>query len=163
MLARFRAGLSFANVVSLVALFVALGGSAYAVTQLDRNSVRSKHIVNGQVKLNDTASALRLRCPAGTRYLEGACLGRSVRPAANYVGARTDCYDDNLRLPSANELRLLRHEPGVTLADGGEWSSDKVPGGAVATVVGEMNTGGEVDDSTSDTNSYRCVHRARGG
>lgn len=41
------------NVVAYVALFFALGGSAYAVTALDRNSVRSKHIKNGQVKIGD--------------------------------------------------------------------------------------------------------------
>ena len=44
------------NVVAYVALFFALGGSAYAVTALDRNSVRSKHIVNGQVKTPDLAN-----------------------------------------------------------------------------------------------------------
>ncbi len=40
------------NVVAYVALFFALGmGTAYA---LERNSVRSKHIVNGQVSNRDT-------------------------------------------------------------------------------------------------------------
>jgi hypothetical protein len=42
--------LSFSNVVSLVALFVALGGSAYA---LSNNSVKSRHIDNGQVRTED--------------------------------------------------------------------------------------------------------------
>ena len=41
---------SFSNVVALVALFVALGGSAYA---LSKNSVKSRHIENGQVKTED--------------------------------------------------------------------------------------------------------------
>lgn len=40
-------------VLASIALFVALGGLAYA---LDRNSVRSKHIVAGQVKTNDLAA-----------------------------------------------------------------------------------------------------------
>jgi hypothetical protein len=57
MLERVRRSLSFANVTSVIALFVALGGSAYAVTQLDRNSVKSKHIVDGQVKSGDLAPA----------------------------------------------------------------------------------------------------------
>ena len=42
--------LSFSNVVAVVALFVALGGSAYA---LSNNSVKSRHIDNGQVKTDD--------------------------------------------------------------------------------------------------------------
>ena len=39
-----------------LALFLVLGGgTAYAVTQIDRDSVKSKHIVNGQVKSPDLA------------------------------------------------------------------------------------------------------------
>ena len=47
-----RRRLTFANVTSLIALFVALGGGAYAVS-LDKNSVKSKHIKDGQVKPGD--------------------------------------------------------------------------------------------------------------
>jgi hypothetical protein len=50
---KLRARLTYANVVATLALFVALGGSSYAVTALSKNSVRSKHIVNGQVKRAD--------------------------------------------------------------------------------------------------------------
>ena len=52
-MAWFRTRITFANVMSLTALFIALGGTSYAVTQLDKNSVRSKHIRNGQVKRPD--------------------------------------------------------------------------------------------------------------
>jgi hypothetical protein len=58
MLARVRSHLSFANVVSLLALFVALSGGAYALTipknsvgakQLKRNSVGASKIKRGAV------------------------------------------------------------------------------------------------------------------
>lgn len=39
------------NVYGLIAVFIVLGGTAYAA--LERNSVRSKHIVNGKVKSID--------------------------------------------------------------------------------------------------------------
>lgn len=42
-----------------LAMFIALGGGAYAVTTLDRNSVESKHIVNGQVKPTDTSGLVQ--------------------------------------------------------------------------------------------------------
>jgi hypothetical protein len=42
-----------AMVVALVALFVALGGSSYAAITLQKNSVKSRHIANGQVKRVD--------------------------------------------------------------------------------------------------------------
>lgn len=55
MLANLRPALTFANVVSLIALFVALGGSGYAAVVLKKNSVKSAHIKNGQVKTADLA------------------------------------------------------------------------------------------------------------
>ncbi|MGK2878503.1 MAG: hypothetical protein ACSLFF_08010 [Solirubrobacterales bacterium] len=39
-----RSKLTFANVVSLLALFVALGGTSYAVTKLPKNSVGAKQL-----------------------------------------------------------------------------------------------------------------------
>jgi hypothetical protein len=55
LLARLNSHLSYANVIATVALFAALGGGAYAATELSKNSVRSKHIKNGQVKRADLA------------------------------------------------------------------------------------------------------------
>ena len=42
-----------ALVVACIALFVSLSGAGYAAFSLPRNSVESKHIVNGQVKAAD--------------------------------------------------------------------------------------------------------------
>jgi hypothetical protein len=47
-LRRIRGHLTFANAMSLVAVFIALGGAAYAV-----NTVRSSDIVDGEVKIAD--------------------------------------------------------------------------------------------------------------
>jgi hypothetical protein len=48
-----RERLTFANVISVIALFVALGGGAYAISKAPKNSVTSKSIKNGQVKTKD--------------------------------------------------------------------------------------------------------------
>ncbi|MDX6586664.1 MAG: hypothetical protein QOI31_1137 [Solirubrobacterales bacterium] len=50
-----RQKLTYSRVVSTLALFVALGGTAYAAVELQRDDVRSKHIKNGQVKGEDLA------------------------------------------------------------------------------------------------------------
>lgn len=51
MLRKLRARLTYANVMSTIAVFLAIGGGlAWA---LANNSVRSRHIVNGQVKKQD--------------------------------------------------------------------------------------------------------------
>lgn len=57
-MARFRSWLSYANVMSTVAVFLALAGGAYAVAtigpkDIKRNAVRSKHIKKHQVKAQD--------------------------------------------------------------------------------------------------------------
>jgi hypothetical protein len=49
MLARFRPRLSYANVVATMALFLALGGGAYAAATLPKNSVGSKQIKKNAV------------------------------------------------------------------------------------------------------------------
>jgi hypothetical protein len=44
-----RRSLSYANVTSTLALFVALGGTAFAATQLAPGSVTARHLANGAV------------------------------------------------------------------------------------------------------------------
>jgi hypothetical protein len=52
-----REGLGFADVVSVVALLLALGlGTAWAATSLVKNEVKSKHIAKGGVKAQDLAN-----------------------------------------------------------------------------------------------------------
>jgi hypothetical protein len=46
---RLRSHLTYANVMATLAVFLVLGGGAYAAFHLPRNSVRSKNIVNGSV------------------------------------------------------------------------------------------------------------------
>lgn len=55
MLIKLRSHLSFANVVATIALFVALGGTSYAVTKIGpknikKNAVRSKHIAKNSIR-----------------------------------------------------------------------------------------------------------------
>jgi hypothetical protein len=60
---------TYANVVATLALFVALGGGAYAATQLKKNSVGTRQLKNGAVtalKLATTAQAT-LRGAPGPR------------------------------------------------------------------------------------------------
>jgi trimeric autotransporter adhesin len=62
---RLKRHLSVANVLSCIALFVALGGAAYAVSPLAKKSVKTKHLANGAVttmKLrNGAVSTAKLR------------------------------------------------------------------------------------------------------
>ncbi|HET9593151.1 MAG TPA: hypothetical protein VFP17_09570 [Solirubrobacterales bacterium] len=69
----FRTKLSYANVIATLALFLALGGGAYAATQLPKNSVGSKQLKKGAVtpaKLNGAAKAT-LTGPVGPAGPQG--------------------------------------------------------------------------------------------
>jgi hypothetical protein len=81
MFVRILSNLSYANVMATIAVFIALGGTSYAVVSLPRNSVgkqqlrnrsvgspelrssavRSKHIHNGSITTKDIADALARR------------------------------------------------------------------------------------------------------
>lgn len=50
MLAKLRSRLTFANVVSVIALFVALGGSGYAATRISGQNIRNKSITGAKLK-----------------------------------------------------------------------------------------------------------------
>jgi len=68
-----RGRLTYANVIATLALFIALGGGAYAATQLPKNSVGPRQIKKGAVtpaKLNK-ASKRRLKGPRGAQGLQG--------------------------------------------------------------------------------------------
>jgi hypothetical protein len=63
------------TVVAYLALFVALGGTSVAAVKLSKNSVKSIHIKNGQVKRVDLAPGLRgpgLPGPQGPQGERGA-------------------------------------------------------------------------------------------
>jgi hypothetical protein len=146
--------------VALLALFVALGGTALA---LGRNEVKSKHIAPGQVKRSDTSDKLRLKCPARTRYYEGACIETAMRPApATHINAMSDCRDEGRRLPALAELENFRLEPGIALSGQEEWTSHIFHNGASFRAM-TVDEGGFEDDfgTNNDPIPYRCVARAK--
>jgi hypothetical protein len=65
---RTRTHLTYANVMATLAVFLVLGGGAYAAFQLPKDSVRSSNIVDGQVKSQDLGigDALRFKDAVGT-------------------------------------------------------------------------------------------------
>ena len=83
---------TFANVISCLALFVALGGSAYAATQLKKNSVGTKQIkpnavTTAKIKKGAITGAKIKLSSVGT--VPSAALANSLPPveAAHVVGA----------------------------------------------------------------------------
>jgi len=104
-LARLRAGITYANAMSTIAVFIALGGTTYAAVTLPRNSVgsaqirakavgaseirsgavRSSELKNGSVTLNDMSASAR----TSLRGAQGPAgpAGPAGPPAATYRAA----------------------------------------------------------------------------
>jgi hypothetical protein len=71
---KIRSRLTFANVISCLALFVALGGSAYAVSHLGKNSVGSK-----QLKKNAVITAkIKNEAVTGAKVKKGTLTGMQI-------------------------------------------------------------------------------------
>lgn len=133
-----RAHLTFSNVVSVLALFVALGlGTAWA---LERNSVRSKHIVTGQVKgidiQDDGVTGDDIDEPTLSGVLKGTVVRREEVAyanlnAGNNVGGTVGCGSGEVAVggggdfePSAGGDSILNSypSPGTEGAEPTGWT-----------------------------------------
>ena len=64
MFRKLRGSLTYANVMVTLLVFVVLGGGAYAAFTLPKNSVRSKNIVNNQVRGKDVKESSLRQVPS---------------------------------------------------------------------------------------------------
>lgn len=120
---RIRSELTYANVMSTVAVFVALGGSSYAALALTGRDVRNNSLTYRDLKRNTlggsrikesrlgtvpraqnalrlngvTADRLLVRCPEGTVPTTGTCAEVAARPALPYATAVGACRSTDFR------------------------------------------------------------------
>jgi hypothetical protein len=128
-----RRHLTYANVMATIAVFVALGGGAYAAITITGRDVKNGSLTGKDIKRNSLGprqiaelklapvrrayNAARLggrsparylvRCPAGTIPLTSVCIETQPRPAATYSGAVTEC--DQVNRPRTPGRRLPTH------------------------------------------------------
>jgi hypothetical protein len=86
---KFRSRLTYSNVMVTVLAFVVLGGTAYAATELGKNSVGTKQLKRGAVTQAKIAKAAQaaLKGQAGPRGNTGAVGPRGERGAKGENGA----------------------------------------------------------------------------
>jgi hypothetical protein len=107
--------LSFANVVSCLALFVALGGTSYAVIKLPRNSVGSREVRDRSLTASDLAASARARGPRGAEGPPGA---PGPRGPADIVTANRNVIPMALNGPSAVDAITINLTPGSWMVVG---------------------------------------------
>jgi hypothetical protein len=173
MLSRLRARLTYANVVAMLALFLALGGGAYAAVTLPKNSVKAKQIAPGAVRTSEIKNNA-----AKGRDIDESSLG--TVPSATRAATATNAD----RATSADRAANADH---ATSADGATnathaGSADTVGGvtavgfsyqtaasGATATLLSRNGltvtatcSTGRVDATTSVDNAYISSSWVRG-
>lgn len=99
-------------------------------------------------------------CKSGTRPFAGACWQTSAgNTALSAPAAAAACASQGGELPAALALVAFSQQPGITLANGDEWSGDipvmsgeNLYGVAVVTASGEVESAG-----STATKKFRCV------
>lgn len=156
MLRTFASRLSYANVMSTLAVFIALGGSSYALVRVDGKQLKNRSVSGKKLKRNTLGGAtvresrlstvprarrasradtlqgfvpaqFKLRCPADTKYVSGVCIERNPRAAAAYGIARVECESRDRRLPSYQELAGIVSDSDVPFGAGGELAAEVYP------------------------------------
>jgi hypothetical protein len=141
---RIRNKLSFAKVMSVIAVFIAIGGTAYAGSK-----------INGKKLKDNSVTAAKLKCPAAANTRTGAlCYGPS-QPASGWINAiQTGCPSQGLRLPTNGEGLL------VIAAAGGETWTDDVITPSAAGEAGRVEGGTVFSTPLATSHAFRCVTTA---
>ncbi len=124
---------TFANVTSLLALFVALGGTAYAAVslpagsvgtaQLQKGAVTSGKILDGTLKVQDFKDGTLQQGPAGPRGAAGAA---GAAGPAGTIKATTTVVTSNTSIPGTSTGYATATCPTGQQAIGGGTDTDNV-------------------------------------
>ncbi len=131
-----------ALIVALVALFVALGGGAYAATKLPKNSVGTNQVINGSLRAIDFKQGQIPKGPAGPAGPAGTAGAAGPAGPAGVVGPARQVLA--FSTPTGNAAG-----PKARASTASCNSTEKAIGGAVAWVYasGGDGTGASIQKS----------------
>jgi hypothetical protein len=107
-----------------------------------------------------TVNGYEAGCKAGTRPFAGACWQTAPSGSALTAPAAAGaCADQGGELPDALSLTAFSQQPGITLANGDEWSGDiPVVTGEDLYAVTTVTPAGKIKSAGSTTtHRFRCV------
>jgi hypothetical protein len=137
--------LSVANVLAVIAIFVAIGGSAYAGAK-----------ISGKLIKKNSVTAAKLKCPGTAPTRTGALCYGPAQPASGWISAaQTGCRVQGLRLPTNGEAVLVM----AAIGSGETWTDDVIEQGLGGS-AGRVQGGTIFSTAIADPHSYRCVTTA---
>lgn len=156
---RLRKHLRFANVMSLIAVFLALGGGAYAAKKLSGKSIKNGTIAKKKLKAN-VLKGLDV-CPSNApTNISGICVAPSQGPANWDVANQTICRPQGLRAPTIGEALIIM----TRLGSGETWTdevTDLSPNNQRAFVQAPGDPQGQIFTANVGTShAVRCVINA---
>jgi hypothetical protein len=157
MFKRFRRRLTYANVMSTLAVFIVLGGSSYAAATISGSSIKDRSISGRKLRHNTvtgyvirestlarvprardadrlgglSAADLKIKCPRDTFPMADVCVERTPRVATSYSSAVRQCLQ--VGTPEGPGRRLPTHAEllaalgAIQLAAGGELTANVYP------------------------------------
>lgn len=161
MLHRIRKRLTYANAMSTLAVFIALGGSSYAAFTINGASIKNRSIAGNKLRHNTltgvqikesrlarvpraktadtlgglTAADLKIQCPPDTFPTADVCIEKTPRTSASYGTAVLTCLA--VGTPAGPGRRLPTHGElraalgAAQLAPGGELTSNVYPSNSI--------------------------------
>ena len=138
---RIRSKLSFANVMSLIAVFAVIGGTAFAAAKINGKSLKVASV-----------GAKKLACPKQAPSRDRALCYSGPQAATGWINASQNvCRNLGLRLPTNGEALVLLNKTG-----GETWADDIIvegPGGAATRVA----NGTVIFAPITESHAFRCV------
>jgi hypothetical protein len=121
--------MSFANVMSVIAVFLAIGGGAYAAKKISGKSIKNGTIAKKKLKANVLTGLDK--CPSGApTNTNGICFG-TLLGATDWDLAARDCASKGLRLPDLGEGLLVTNKQSLPYI----WTTDVSDTGPPSTRV----------------------------
>ena len=157
MLSRFRARLTYANVVATLALFVALGGSSYAAVTITGKNVKNSSLTGKDVKNNSLTGADVKNIKSGD-VSDGTLLAQDFKtgqlPAG--INGKNGTNGHN----GATKVTVRTATGNVAVGAGGSGSHESDAG--VGCNPGEQATGGGVSASDENFEAVKSSFPANG-
>jgi hypothetical protein len=151
-----RPKLSFANVMSVIAVFIALGGGAYAAKKLNGKKIANNSIPAKKLKKNVLKNLDK--CPSNAPdKTEGICYG-PLQGATDWDTANLACAGQKLRLPTIGEGLLVANKtsaPNIWTDEVTELSAGSQRAFVKAGPGNQIFSGG-----AAGPHAYRCILNA---